>query len=137
MALVVVKAELQKTLQAFADFMNLGNYQMGLYKAVTGISENTVIGDVTPCDFSGYGGLQLLEDWAAVVWTSPRAVITNSDIVWTHNGGGVSNQIYGYYVVDGVGALAWIEARADGPVTIQFNGQEYTVKPKYTRRSEF
>lgn len=137
MALTVVRAELQKTLQAFADEMNLGTYQIGLYRTDVAPDEDTAIGDITPANFSGYGGLQLLEDWAAVIWTTPRAIINHSPIEWEHNGGGVSNDIYGYYVVDGVGALAWLEPKAGGAVNISVNGQTYTVIPQYTRRSEF
>lgn len=137
MALKVVKDELLKTLQEQVDLFVAGPYQIGLYKNNFTPVDGSVIGDITPADFSGYAGLQDLLSWATPTWISPRASSTHANVVWTHNGGGTPNDIYGYYVVDSLGDLAWAERNASAPVTISAAGQTYTVTPKYTRRSEF
>jgi hypothetical protein len=137
MSLKVVQAELLKTLDdQLAAFVSDG-YQWGLYKNNWTPANGDTISAVTPCDFSGYAGLQNFAAWNAATWVSPRAEADADDVVWTHNGGGTSNDVYGYYVVDGSGNLAWGERNAAAPVTISGAGQTYTVKPKYTRRSEF
>jgi len=138
MALKVVKDELMKTLQDAVDFFGTAPfYKIGLYKNDWTPGAEDDITDVVAANFSGYIGLANLISWATAVWVTPRAESTHGNVVWTHNGGGVSNDIYGYYVVDEAGNLAWAERNATGPVTISVNGQTYTVTPKYTRRSEF
>lgn len=140
MALKVVKDELLKTLQDAVDlFATTPFYKIGLFKNNWTPGPEDDITDVTPADFSGYAavGLANLISWTTPVWVTPRAESTHGNVVWTHNGGATSNDIYGYYVVDEAGNLAWAERNATGPVTISVNGQTYTVTPKYTRRSEF
>lgn len=137
MSLKVVKTESQASLDlSLAEMVSLG-YKWGLFKNNWTPSENDTISAVTPADFSGYSGLQTFSSWNAATWNSPRAEATAADVVWTHNGGATANDIYGYYVVNGSGALAWAERNAAAPVTISGSGQTYTVKPKFTRRSEF
>ena len=138
MSLKVVKDELIKTLDAATSGF-AGNYKIGLFKNNFTPGNTSVIGDVTPADFSGYStvGLHTFSSWASATWNSPRAEATHADVTWTHNGGGTSNDIYGYYVVDGSGNLAWAERYASAPVTLSGSGQSFTVSPKYTRRSEF
>ena len=137
MSLKVVQAELEKTLTEQVALFDSGPYQIGLYKNDFTPAVDSDIGDITPANFSGYAGLQDLTSWASVVFIDPRASATHADVVWTHDGGGTPNDIYGYYVVDGSGNLAWAERNASAPVTISAAGQTYTVTPKYTRRSEF
>lgn len=139
MSLKVVQAELLKTLNAQTALFTAGPYKIGLFKNNFTPTDTSVIGDITPADFSGYSavGLANLTAWTSASWSSPRAITQNADVVWTHNGGGTPNDIYGYYVVDSLGALAWAERNASAPVTMSAAGQTYTVTPKYTRRSEF
>lgn len=136
MSLKVVEAELLKTLDAAAALWS-GAYKIGLFKNNWTPANTDTIGAVTPCNFSGYAGLQTFSSWTAAHWVSPRAQTEHADVTWSHNGGGTPNDIYGYYVVDGTGALAWAERNASGPVTISASGQIYVVSPVYTRRSEF
>lgn len=136
MAIKAVKAELRKSLDAYLTAAVGSSYKMGLFKNNLTVSDDTVIGDIVPADFGGYSGLQNLTSFSASVWTAPRAVATSADITWTADGTS-SNTIYGYYVVDGTGALAWIDKNASGPLTIGSPGQRYVVSPAYSRRSEF
>jgi len=137
MALKVVQAELLKTLDAQVSVFHSGPYKMGLYKNNWTPADTDTIAAVTPADFSGYAGLQNLTSWTAAAWVSPRAVSTRAALQWTHNGGATNNDIYGYYVVDQAGNLAWAERYSGAPVTMSNNGQIYQVTPQYTRRSEF
>jgi hypothetical protein len=137
MSLKVPKDQLLRTLDADLTAWVAAGYKWGLFKNNFTPGDTSVIGDITAADFSGYSGLQSFSSWNAATWSTPRAVATAGDVVWTHNGGGTSNDIYGYYVVDGSGNLAWAERNAAAPVTMSSAGQTYTVKPQYTRRSEF
>jgi|SRR5215207_534138 len=137
MALVVVQAELMKTLGLSCDEFDDNGYQIGLFKNGLTPSSGSVIGDITPANFTGYDGVHLLGPATVIVWSSPRAVASFADALWTCTGSAVPNDIYGYYVIDGDGELAWLELRGDGPVTIGTGGQTYTVEPVFTRRSEF
>jgi len=139
MSLAVTSGELVESLASTVERFNDNNYRLGLFKNNITPTSETVIGDITPCDFGGYAGLQTITDWSpgSVTYDSPRAVAEHGPITFT-NDGGSTNTVYGYYVVDGAGALAWAEARAGGGVT--FGGdtsEEYVVTPVYTRRSEF
>lgn len=139
MSLKVMKAELQRQLDALraGTAVDFGDYQLGLYKNNWTPGETDTISAVTPADFPGYTGLVTLNSWNASTWSSPRASITHPDVTQTHSGSAGSNDIYGYYVVDASGNLAWAEKDATGPVTISAGGQFYKVSPVYTRRSEF
>jgi len=137
MALKVVQAELLKPSDGPTALFAAGPYKMGLYQNNWTPADTDTISAVTAATFSGYAGLQNLTSWSAATWSSPRAVAAHANVVWTHNGGGTSNSIYGYYVVDSAGNLAFAERNAVAPVTISVAGQTYTVTPQYTRRSEF
>jgi len=137
MALKVVKDELLKTLNAQLALFAAGPYQIGLYKNNKTPADTDTISDYTPADFSGYSGLQNLTAWSSAAWVSPRALATHSALTWTHSGGGTANDIYGYYVVDGSGNLAWAERSPVAPVSMASGGATYQVTPQYTRRSEY
>lgn len=136
MALRVVSAELIKTLTAQISLFNSGPYKCGLFQGAFSPSYTNVIGDITPATFGGYAGLKNLTSWGAITFVSPRAVCNHGSLVWTADGSS-ANSIGGYYVVDSAGALAWVEPRVDGVITVGALGQTYTVIPQYTRRSEF
>lgn len=136
MSLKVVQAELLKSLDDWLAATEADSYKIGLFKNNWTPANGDTISAVTPADFGGYSGLVTLTNWTAATWVSPRAESTADDVTWTADGSS-ANTIYGYYVVDGAGNLAWAERRTDGGVTIGSAGQTYTVTPKYTRRSEF
>jgi len=133
----IPQAELEKTLAAYGQEMIAGPYQAGLFQAEITLSPTLELADITPCDFSGYDGLRDLDQWpSSPDWIDPRAILEHPEIEWEHDGGAVSNPVFGFYVVDGDGLLAWVDTRSDGAVTVGVIGQTYTITPKYTRRSE-
>jgi hypothetical protein len=136
MSLKVCKAELQRDLDAKATLMNAAPYKIGLFKNDYTPADTDTIAAVTAADFGGYSGLQNLTGWGASTWSSPDAVIAHAAKTWTADGTS-SNTIYGYYVVDGAGNLAWAERRTDGGVSVGAAGQTYSVTPQFTRRSRF
>jgi hypothetical protein len=138
MSLVVVMGEIEKTLEQTASEFAAGPYRMGLYKNDHTPSLEDVIASFDAADFGGYDGERDLPDWdlGGLIWDGFRWTVTHPDVVWEADGTS-SNSIYGYYVVDQSGNLAWAERRTDGAVTIGAAGQTYTVSPRFTRRSEF
>lgn len=137
MSLKVVRGELIADLDRRAAQIVSDGYKIGLFQNNHVPTDLDVFSDLVVCDFSGYAGEQLLAGFSGAAWSSPRATTTGSTVIWTHNGGGTSNTVYGYYIVDGAGNLAWLEKRTGVGVVIGSAGQSYTVYPTLTRRSEF
>lgn len=134
---VEVKDELMKTVSQRGEQLNADVYQVGLYQNELTPDEETTIDDITPADFGGYEGLQSLPSWEEeATWDSPRAVIEHPARTWTADGTAPSNVIYGFYVVDQSGNLAWVVPNENGPTTMGLTGQTYTVTPFFARKSE-
>jgi hypothetical protein len=114
-----------------------GAFTMKLFKNNLVPNQGTTLLMLTEADFSGYLPVNL------VGWTSPvpdgfGRAITNSDpALFTHDAGLVDNDIYGYYVIQGLADLLWVERFATAPIAIENNGETITVKPYFTQRSEF
>lgn len=137
MSLIVMKDQLQRNLDAFLVGVG-GAYTYHLYQNnVSIVSGTTVLTDFVEATFSGYGTGLVVGSWNASTWVDPRAIADAAPLYWTHNGGATSNLIYGYFVTDGGGLLAWAEVNPSGPITINAAGQTYAVIPRYSRRSEF
>lgn len=136
MSLIVVQAELLKTLGlSIAEWLSDG-YQVGLFQNDWTPAVGDTISAATPASFGGYDGLRTISGWTSASWSAPRASATADTEVWTADGGS-GNIVYGYYVVDSLGALAWAERNPLGGFTISVAGQTYSVTPTFTRRSEF
>lgn len=111
-----------------------------LYKNDVTPDADTVIGDLTEANFSGYAS-HTVTGWG---YTSPgidvdsRAVVLGDEnFTATHNGGGTNNDIYGYYVTDNSGGLLWAQRLDSPPIPVDANGKFVTVVPKFTLRSQF
>jgi len=113
-----------------------GVWELGLYQNNWTPAQGDDISDVTVATFSGYSGLELLQNWSSPTIIGTRASMTADAIVQSHSGGGTSNNIYGYYVVDGSGVLMYAERDPSGPRLMGASGDVYTVVPKLTKRSE-
>jgi hypothetical protein len=90
-------------------------------------ADDDVTGDYTVATFSGYAN-STVPAFGAAVPDGADAVATATSVVFLHNGGGVSNDIYGYYVVDGGGLLVYADRFAGAPVNIG-PGEAYVVVP--------
>lgn len=113
-----------------------GVWELGLFQNDYTPVQGSVIGDLTPANFSGYSGLELTQNWTSPVIDGTRWKTNADPIVQAHSGGGVSNLIYGYYVVDGSGVLMYAERDPSGPRLMAGAGDVYTVVPRYTDRTE-
>ena len=133
--LVFVNDGLERALEVLITEMEAG-WELGLYKNDWTPAQGDDIGDVTACDFSGYTGLEPLANFSAPVQDGTRWKTEADPIVQSHNGGGTSNLVYGYYVVNGSGVLMYAERDPSGPRLMAGSGDVYTVIPRVTDRSE-
>lgn len=132
-----VKGQLLAELARRIAHWTADGYRVGLYQEGSGLTAEATIANVLPCDFTGYGGLQVLGGWATPAWQFPRARTQAAPVQWTCTGPAVANSVGGLYVVTGAGELAWFEPRPGGPLVVGQVGQVYEVLVVQTLRSEY
>lgn len=98
---------------------------------------NWTIATIQPATFSGYAGLQLISGWTPATLLGERAITSAAGLSWTHNGGPVSNWIFGYYVVNLAGDLLWAERRPGAGQAMVLNGNIFQVLPQFSLGSRF
>lgn len=110
--------------------------KLKLFKSNTTPTQATVLADFTEADFSGYN-YATPSFGAATTDGSNKGVIQDSAArVFTHNGGGTANTVYGYYIEDTTnGKLLWAE-RFDASQSVSANGDNISVTAKLTAQSE-
>lgn len=91
-------------------------------------ADDDVTADYTVATFSGYAN-STVPAFGAAVPDGDDALATATPVAFVHNGGGVSNDIYGYYIVDGGGLLVLADRFAGAPVNIG-PGEAWVVTPK-------
>ena len=97
----------------------------------------TELGDFNDANYSGYAA-QEPENWTAPVDDGTGRAISEADtLTFTHNGGGVANNVYGYYVVNAGGDLLWCERFGTAPLVMASAADSFTLRPKLTLRSQF
>lgn len=114
---------------------NGGSFEMRLFKNNLTPDLDTVVGDFTECDFSGYLAIGL--SWGAVTINGDD----NAEMValvasFTHDGGATSNNVYGWYLVGGVGGteyLAFCERFVDAPRSMAGATDVINVTPAQTQ----
>lgn len=135
MALVVPDEGEVSLLDMLVDGDGFSSVRIRLYKNNLTPDEDTVYGDMTECDFSGYA--QVTPSFGAASVVSHKGKIVDSAARnFTHNGGGTSNTVYGYYVVDSTGTrLLWVE-RFASPITMANSGDQIQLTAAFTANSE-
>lgn len=83
-------------------------------------------------DFTGYTEVPIT--WGTHVLVGDQRRMPSQSIVWTKNGA-TGNTIYGYYILDGYGALVGAK-RYDATAAMTANGQQHTAQMVYTIESE-
>jgi len=107
-----------------------------LYKNNYTPIDSTLASDMTEADFSGYSQVGITMGSPTEVANKAKSVATAA-AVFTHNGGGTANTIYGYYVYDTIlGACLWAE-RFGSSQLMTNNGDEISVTAVLTADSEF
>jgi len=102
---------------------------VGLFSNELTMDRHLTIESIEECAFSGYGGKQELGTFGDPEMQGDRAVAYSVELLWSHDGGPVSDWVVGYFVVDSDGALLWVEDRDGGPVAMTQGGQTYKVTP--------
>lgn len=122
----------QGELSFLADIRNSPDaYALRLFQNSVTLGPLTVLTSLTEANFSGYAA-------ATPTWTLPvidgsgRAAMTASSMTFSHNGGGTSNTIFGYYFVHVTsGKLLFCESFAT-PKTMSVFGDSITITPTMT-----
>jgi len=120
---------LKTSVAAFAGF------KIGLYQNDITPTVNTVITDLTLCDYGGYPGEIEFDAWPedGVTIAGSIATAVYPEVSFPADGSS-SNDVFGYYVVDQDNFLRWMEPNPSGPVTVGSVGDVYLVTPRYSRR---
>ena len=99
-----------------------------LYSSNTTPAETDTAATYTEATFSGYAAANL----AGATWGGPSGgtITYGSQQTFTHNGGGVSNSIYGYFVTQLTsGILLYAERDGSAPFTLANNGDNVKITP--------
>lgn len=122
------------------DAITLGtpvSFFAGLFQNDAVMDQDMTLTRLGVANYSGYSGLQGLGAFSSASLDGERAIASSGPLTWTHNGGPIGQWIYGYYAVDSSGELLWANKRTEGPMMMSFFGQEVTVTPAVSLRSEF
>jgi len=135
MSLVVPDVGELIILDALVAGDTLAAFECRLYQNNYTPVQGSVIGSFTVATFSGYAA-----DWcafgSATTVSNKAKIVGTTDVEFTHNGGGTSNTIYGYYVVDTVsGEVVWAERFAASQAMAN-NGDKITITLALTLFSE-
>lgn len=105
------------------------NLVLKLYSSNTTPSETDTAGTYTEATFSGYAALTL----TGSSWGAASGSIAYAQQTFTHDGGGVSNSIYGYFVVQATsGILLYAERDGSAPFTLTNVGDNVKLTPTIT-----
>lgn len=99
-----------------------------LFSSNTTPAETDTAATYTEATFSGYAAITL----AGASWGAPSggSITYGSQQTFTHDGGGTSNSIYGYFVTQLTsGTLLYAERDASAPFTLANNGDNVKITP--------
>lgn len=107
-----------------------GTIKVGLYTANAGSGKNTALSHLTAATFSGYA--TQTPSWATgTTDANLKYNRVGGTCTYTHNGGGTSNSVLGYYVWnDTTGKLLFFEAFG-APISMASNGDTITITPTW------
>lgn len=111
--------------------------RVGLFQNDIEIDRETTIGSLQEADFSGYSGPQFITAWDAPYLDGERAILPAVPVTWTVAGGGISNWIFGFYVLDTGGNLLWAQRVGAAPRAMIYPGTTYTADPSLSVGSRY
>jgi len=111
--------------------------QAGAFKNALEPDRPITIADIEPADFTGYAGLQLVQNWTAAVLIGDHATTQADTITWTMTGLAVTNWIFGFYVVNTGGVLLWAQRAANAPIGMVNTGNVARFSPQFSLGSKF
>ena len=117
-------------LEALVNKTAAQNLVLKLFSSNTTPAESDTAVTYTEATFSGYAAITLTgASWGAASGGS----IAYAQQTFTHNGGGVSNSIYGYFVIQTTsGTLVYSERDGAAPFTLANNGDNVKLTPTIT-----
>lgn len=140
MGLVVSTYGQKKNLDSYIDSL-LQYAWLRLFKNDIDPNEDTVVGDFSEADYSGYSPFDLS---ASGVWSIPAINASGKmqtvfpELTFAHSGGGTSNDIYGYFVYDlAGGALIYSERFTDAPYAMDVPADQINIALRFTAETEF
>jgi hypothetical protein len=133
--LILVNYGVVQCLEILSAFWG-GTLRIGLFQNNLNLQHGTIAANIVPCNFSGYGGLLNIAGWLPPTLLNDVGTMLGLFVQWTHDGGPVANDVYGYYVVDVLGELVWAERNVD-PVPVENLGDIYAVVPQFSLSSKY
>lgn len=130
MALLVPTTGENLVLEMIVNKTAAQNLVLKLFQSNTTPAEGDTDATYTEATFSGYSAVTLTgASWGA----ASAGSIAYAEQTFTHNGGGTSNSIYGYYMVQTTsGTLLLAERDGAAPFTLQNNGDNVKITPAIT-----
>lgn len=110
--------------------------KIGLYKNNLTPTPQTILSELTPCDFDGYSLS------SAVVWGTPfnsgadACSVPGSMKEFVATGDTTANVVYGAYIVDGAGTTLLATERFDAPVSVVHEDDGLALLPMLTIPSD-
>ena len=103
------------------------NLVLRLFQSNTTPAEGDTAATYTEATFSGYAGITLTgASWGAAA----SGTISYAQQTFTHDGGGTSNSIYGYYLQQATSTVLILAERdASAPFTMDTNGDNIKITP--------
>jgi hypothetical protein len=124
--------------QILAEFFT-GVGKVRLFKNNVVVDCSKVIGDFTQCDFSGYAQLApiWLDSGAADAPCHAQAGFNPANAVFTHNGGGVGNTVYGWYIMETGGGGLVAAGNFAAPVDMSLLNDKITLTFTFEVESKY
>ena len=96
----------------------------------------TLVANFTEATFSGYAA-QTVPNFGSPSTVSNKAkIVAASACVFSHNGGGTSNTVYGYYFTDSTGVSLILAERFAAPIVMASSGDTISITPELTLFSD-
>ena len=138
MSLKVVDVGLQQLLEYLREKLNaVGNTSIRLYKNNHTPAAADLLGTYTEADFAGYSRVSTTWNAATLDTTAHKATMVAPVATYLCAGGGTTNNVYGYYVVDASENLLWAELFTGGPFSMANFGDIIAFQPVLTQISQF
>jgi hypothetical protein len=109
---------------------NLVNCEVKLYQNDLVPTPSTVLGDLTVATFSGYAAIVVSALLAAYLDPAGGASAQIATVQFNHDGGGVANSIYGFWVQTTGGVLV-LAGRFEDLVPMQLLGDSIPIDVKF------
>jgi hypothetical protein len=94
------------------------------------------LANYTEATFPGYAR-QAVSNWIPSTVAASVATSNADQKQFQRNATGTGQAVYGYFVLDGAGALLFAERDPAAPITLTNQGDTYLITPKFTYQSLF